>query len=257
MRTYTYLIALLAIGLGWSCQRETLLIPSTPTPAGARLKLVHAAPEAASVDLYVNGQKISAGLPTGASSISAGTGTPTAITFGATFPGLTANYAVVSSGQVPVTLSSPAATTAGSATTVATQTLSLTDGSYYSLLVLGTGTQPQVTLISDEFNTAIDPALFYVRFINLIPNSPAYDLALATGPLITSNVAYQSASPFVGVDISANASFVFRSTGATTSAGTGLTFTGSTAGRVITVVAQGIVGRTGTQAPRLNVYVNR
>ncbi len=257
MRTYTYLIALLAIGLGWSCQRETLLIPSTPVQTGARIKLVHAAPEAASVDLYVNGQKISAGLPTGASSISAGTGTPTAITFGNTFPGSTASYAVISSGQVPITLSSPAATTAGSATTVATQTLSLTDGNYYSLLVLGTGTQPQIKLIPDDFNTATDPALFYVRFINLIPNAPAYDLALASGAIITANVAYQSASPFVGVDLSNNASFVFRSTGTTTSGGTGVTFTGSTAGRVITMVAQGVVGRTGTQAPRINVYVNR
>lgn len=52
-------------------------------------------------------------------------------------------------------------------------------------------------------------------------------------------------------------SFVFRSTGTTTSGGTGVTFTGSTAGRVITMVAQGVVGRTGTQAPRINVYVNR
>lgn len=257
MRTYTYLIALLAIGLGWSCQRETLFVPSTPIPAGVRIKLVHSAPDAAPVDLYVNGQKISAGLPTGASSISAGTGTPTAIAYGNTFPGSTASYAIVSSGQVPITLSSPAATTAGSATTVATQTLSLTDGSYYSLLVLGTGTQPQVKLIPDDFNTATDPALFYVRFINLIPNSPAYDLSLASGAIIASNVAYQSVSPFVGVDLSNNASFVFRSTGTTTSGGPGVTFTGSTSGRVVTIIAQGIVGRTGTQVPRLSVYVNR
>lgn len=257
MRNYTYVLLVLATLIGWSCERESLSIPSTPTPAGARIKLVHTAPEAAPVDLYISDQKISAGLPTGASSISAGTGTPNAITYGNTFPGSTVSYAVVQSGQVPITLSSPAATTAGSATTVATQTLALSDGSYYSLLVFGTGTQPQVKLIPDDFSAATDPNRFYVRFINLIPNAPAYDLALATGTVLTSNVAYQGVSSFVGVDVSNNASFVFRLAGTTTNVSTALTFTSSTAGRVITIVAQGIVGRTGTAAPRLFIYVNR
>ncbi len=256
MRTYTYLIALLAIGLGWSCQRETLFVPSTPIPAGVRIKLVHSAPDAAPVDLYINGQKISAGLPTGASSISAGTGTPTAIAYGNTFPGSTASYAVVQAGQADYMLSTPAATTAGSATTVATQTLSLTDGSYYSLITYGTGAQPQVALLTDDFSAANDPNKFYVRFINIISNGPAYDVALSSGQTIITNVPYQSRSPFTAIDISNNASFVFRATGTTTNIGT-LTFTGSTAGRVFTIIAQGVVGRTGTQAPRLSSYVNR
>ncbi|QJD77008.1 DUF4397 domain-containing protein [Spirosoma rhododendri] len=257
MRNYTYVLLLLATLIGWSCERETLSIPSTPTPAGARIKLVHTAPEAASIDLYINDQKISAGLPTGASSISAGTGTPTAITYGSTFPGSGVSYAVVQSGQVPITLSSPAATTTSSTTTVATQTLTLNEGSYYSLLVFGTGTQPQVKLIPDDFSAANDPSKFYVRFINLIPNAPAYDLALSTGTVLASNIAYQGISSFVGVDVSNNASFVFRLAGTTTNVTTAQTFTSSTSGRVVTIVAQGIFGRTGTAVPRLFIYVNR
>lgn len=256
MRNYTYLLLALAIGLGWSCQRETLFVPSTPTPAGVRIKLIHSAPDAAPIDLYVNGQKISAGLPTGASSISAGTGTPTAITYGNTFPGSTASYAVVPAGQADYRLSSPASTTAGSATTVAAQTLSLTDGNYYSLITYGTGAQPQVTVLTDDFSAATDPSKFYVRFINIVSNGPAYDVALSSGQTIMTNVPYQSRSPFTAVDISNNASFVFRATGTTTNLGT-LTFTGSTAGRVLTIIAQGLVGRTGAQAPRLISYVNR
>jgi hypothetical protein len=258
--TYRFfaLFLLAAAGiLGWSCERNVLTVPSTPTPAGARIKLVHAAPDAPGVNLFVNNQKISAGLPTGASSTSAGTGTPTPIVFGGTFPGSTANYAVVTSGQVSVSLTAPATTTATSATTVYVQSLTLDDQKFYSLLLSGTGPQPEVQLLNDDFSTATDPNKYYVRFINLIPGATAYDLLLSDGTKLVTNVGYKTVSPFIGVDIKNNASFLFRVAGTTTNVTTANTFTGSTSGRVLTIVAQGVVGKTGTLAPKLSLYVNR
>ena len=251
-----FLLAITAL-IGWACERNVLSIPSTPAPTGARIKLVHAAPDAPGVNLYVNNEKVSAGLPTGAISTSAGTGTPAPIAFGTTFPGLTANYAVVTAGQVSVSLTAPATTTATSATTVYAQPLTLEDTKYYSLLLTGTGAQPEVQLVNDDFTSAIDPNKFYVRFINLIPGAPAYDLLLSDGTKLATSVAYKSITPFVGVDIKNNASFLFRVAGSSTNVATAATFTGSTAGRVFTVFAQGVVGKTGTQAPKLTVYVNR
>lgn len=256
-RYFSFLLLVVTTLLGWSCERNVLSLPATPTPAGARLKLVHAAPDAPGLDLFVNNQKISAGLPTGAISTSAGTGSPAPIAFGSTFPGLSANYAVVTAGQVSVSLTAPATTTASSATTVYAQSLTLDDTKYYSLLVVGTGRQPEVQLLPDDFSAATDPGKFYVRFINLIPGSPAYDLALSDGTKLVTNAGYKTVSPFVGVDSKNNASFVFRIAGATTNVTTAYTFTGSTAGRVLTVFAQGIPGKTGVQAPKLNAYVNR
>ncbi|GAB3571673.1 hypothetical protein GCM10027578_30350 [Spirosoma luteolum] len=251
------LVLLLTVLLGWSCERNTLSIPVSPIQSGARIKLVHSAPDAPALELAINGQKVSAGIPTGASSISAGTGVPSSIAYGSTYPGSVSNYAVVPTGQVTAVLSTPAATTAAGMSPVATQMLTLDDSKYYSLLVLGTGAQPQVSLINDDFSAANDPSKFYVRFINLIPGSTAYDLALSSGTVLASNIGYQGVSPFIGVDVSNNASFVFRLAGTTTNVTTALVFSSSTSGRVLTLVAQGVPGKTGAQAPRLISYVNR
>ncbi|GAB3554556.1 DUF4397 domain-containing protein [Spirosoma fluminis] len=256
-RHFSVFLLVMASLLGWSCERNTLTVPSTPVPAGARIKLVHAAPDAPGVNLFINNEKISAAIPTGAISTSAGTGTPAPITFGSTFPGVSANYAIVTSGQVSVSLTAPATTTATSPTTVYAQSLTLDDNKYYSLLLMGTGPQPEVQLLNDDFSSATDPNKFYVRFVNLIPGATAYDLLLSDGTKLVSNVTYKTVSPFVGVDIKNNASFLFRVAGATANVTTALTYTGTTSGRVLTVFAQGVVGKTGTQAPKLTAYVNR
>jgi len=241
--------------VGWSCEKNALTLPDEPVTSGARVKLVHAAPEAPGVDLFVNGTKLSAFTPANASTTSPGT--PVPISFNNTFPGTGANYAVVPVGQTALRVSAPATTTATSATVIYEQTTQLEDNKYYSLLLTGAGLKPEVLLVNDDFSNAIDPNKFYVRFVNLIPNDVKYDLVLSTGTVVIPGAAYKSVSPFVGVDVSNNVSLVLRATGTTANIGTTYTFTSTANGRVLTLFARGLPGKTGAQAPALNGYLNR
>lgn len=239
--------------LSWSCEKNALVLPVETPTGGARIKLIHAAPEAPGVDLFIGGKKYSGFTPAGATTTSPGT--PVPIRYDNTFPAAGNNYTIVPAGASEVTITAPATTTASSATVISTQNLTLDDNKYYSMIVAGDKAKQEVLVVNDDFSVATDPNKFYVRFINLI-SGLNYDLALANGTILAPNLAYKSVSPFVTVDAINNASFVFRLPGTTVNIGT-ITFTSTVNGRVLTVYTRGIVGRTGTVAPGINFYVNR
>ncbi|MEZ0483106.1 DUF4397 domain-containing protein [Fibrella aquatica] len=243
-----------AAALLLSCEKNSLQLPIDPVTSGARLKLVHAAPDLSSLDLLIGGKKFSGFTPVGATATSPGR--PTGIPYNTTFPAAGSNYAIVTPGAQSISLSVPASTTASSATVITTQNLTLEDNKYYSLLVAGAGVQPEVMLVNDVFDGAEEVTKLYVRFINLVPGS-TYDLALNNpNTVLASNLAYKAVSPYTAVDAITGPVFAFRAPGSATNLGT-VTFTSSSAGRAITVFIRGIQGRTGTAAPGLNVYVNR
>jgi hypothetical protein len=244
-----------AVLLSWSCEKNALILPVESVTSGARVKLVHAAPEAPGVDLFIGGKKYSGFTPAGATTTSPGT--PVPIQFNNTFPANGFNYTIVPTGASEVTITAPATTTAGSATVISTQNLTLDDNKYYSLLVAGDKAKQEVLFINDDFSMATDPNKFYVRFINLI-SGLNYDLALTDGTVLVPNLGYKGVSPFMAVDATNNASFVFRLPGTKVNLNTApLTFTSTVNGRVLTVYTRGLVGRTGTVAPAINFYVNR
>lgn len=254
-RLYSLLVLTLTSLLGWSCEKNALTLPDTRVTSGARVKLLHAAPEAPGVDLFIGNTKYSGFTPLGATTTSPGT--PVPISFNNTFPGTGANYAIVPAGPAAVRISAPASTSAGSATVIYEQTVPLDDTKYYSLMLGGAGTKPEVLVVNDDFSTATDPNKFYVRFVNLIPGTTTYDLALSTGMVVVPAAAYKSVSGFIGIDVSNNASLVLRAAGTPTNIGGTYTFTSTANGRVLTLFARGLPGKTGTQAPALNAYVNR
>lgn len=237
-----------------SCEKNTLQLPIDAVTAGARVKVINAAPDLASIDLSLNGKKFTGFTPVGASATSPGT--PTGIPYNNTFPNAGSNYAIVTPGQQAVSISVPASTTAGSATVVNTQNLTFEDNKYYSLFVTGAGAQPEVLLINDNFEGGTDPAKIYVRFINLIAGS-TYDVALTTpNTTLATNLAYKGISPYIAVDAITGPTFAFRLPGSAANVGS-IQFTSSAAGRAVTVFLRGVTGRTGTAAPGINVYVNR
>lgn len=236
-----------------SCAKTTLDLPVTAVSSGARIKLIHAAPDVSGVNLLVSGQKISGFTPSGASTTNPGT--PVPVNYGTTWPGVTAGYAVVTPGQVPVSISAPAATTAGSATVVSEQTLTLEDNRYYSLLLAGTGAKPEVVLLTDDLSQTLDPTKYYVRFINLTTGQN-YDLSTTAGTVLATNVAYKGVSAFVPVDAGVNPAFALRLPGSTANAAS-ITFNSNITGRVLTLIARGVAGKTGAQAPSLTLSVNR
>ncbi|ARK09501.1 DUF4397 domain-containing protein [Fibrella sp. ES10-3-2-2] len=243
-----------AAALLLSCEKNSLQLPIDPIATGARLKLINAAPDVSSIDLFINGAKFSGFTPVGATATSPGRAT--GLPYNNTYPSTGSNYAVVKPGAQAISISIPASTSTSSATVINTQTLNLDDNKYYSLFVAGVGAQPEVFLVNDAFEGVVDPNKLYVRFVNLIPGS-AYDVALTTpNTTLASNLAYKGVSPFVAIDAIAGPTFAFRLPGTAANINT-VQFTSSSSGRAITVFLRGVTGRTGTPAPNINVYVNR
>ena len=237
-----------------SCEKNTLQLPIDPITAGARVKLINVAPDVASINLFVGDKKFSGFTPIGASTTSPGT--PTGVPYNATFPNVGSNYAIITPGSQAISISVPASTTASSATVVATQNLTFEDNKYYSLFVAGAGATPEILLVSDAFEGGSDPGKIYVRFINLIAGSK-YDVALTTpNTTLATNLDYKAVSPFIAVDAITGPTFAFRLPGSTVNVGA-VQFTSSASGRAVTVFLRGVIGRTGTAAPNINVYVNR
>ena len=245
-----------------SCDKNALTIPADVATGGARLKLINAAPDLpGGIELAINGKKVSAFTPSGATATSPGfaVGVP----FNSTFPSTGSNYAIVTPGAVSLSLTSPATTTTASATAIGSSSATLDDNAYYSLFVSGTGVQPETTLLKDDFAQLTASSKVYVRFVNLIPNGPAtgYDLFIlsADGKTITpvaQAITYKGASAFATLDAFTNPTLALRLPGTTANVGT-VTFSNIANGRVLTVFARGLVGRTGTAAASLNLYVNR
>lgn len=251
-KTILYLFSAAAILV--SCEKNSLQLPIDPVAGGARLKLINAAPDIAGIELAIGGKKFSAFTPVGASTTSPGT--PAGLPYNNTFPNTGANYALVTPGQQTITISVPASTSAGSATVINTQNITLEDNKYYSLFVAGTGAQPEVFLVNDDFAGGADPAKFYVRFINLIPAS-TYDLLFTnTNTVLSTDLAYKAVTPFIAVDAVSGPAFAFRAKGATANI-SAITFNNLASGRAATVFLRGVTGRTGTAAPLINFYVNR
>lgn len=245
-----------------SCEKNALNIPADIVTAGARLKVINAAPDLpGGVEVAINGKKFTAFIPSGATASSPGIAV--GLPFGNSYPSTGSNYAIVSPGAQSLSLTSPATSTVNSATAVGTSSATLDDNAYYSLFISGTGVQPETVLLKDDFTQLTSSAKFYVRFVNLIPNAPTgYDLYVlsADGKVATpvaQNIGYKAASPFVTLDAFINPSLVLRAAGSTTNVGATYTFSNLANGRVLTLFARGIVGRTGTAAPAVNGYVNR
>ncbi|KAB7731325.1 DUF4397 domain-containing protein [Rudanella paleaurantiibacter] len=237
----------------FSCEKNALQLPTEPVEAGARLKLIHAAPDLPGIDLLIGGKKFSAFTPVGATTTNPGT--PAGVPYNNTFPGNLANYALVTPGQAAITISTPASTTAGSATVVTEQSITLDDTKYYSLFVAGPTAKPEVLLLTDDFGSALDATKTYVRFINLTSGG-TYDFALSNGTMLAPALAFKGVTSFIAIDPAITPSFVFRAPGTTANLGT-ITLTNTAAGRVITIFTRGVVGRTGTAAPGINLYINR
>lgn len=256
MKHLLYLIASVGLLLA-SCEKNALSIPADLVTSGARLKLINAAPDLpGGIELAINGKKFSANTPSGATATSPGfaVGLP----FSSTFPGTGSNYAVVTPGSVSLSLTSPATTTVASATAIGSTTATLDDNAYYSMFVVGTGTQPETVLIKDELSALSSMSTFYVRFVNLIPGTTTYDVLLADGTtVVAQKVAYKAASPFITVPAVGSQSFLLRASGTTTNLGTTYAYSSANGGRVLTLFARGVTGRTGTAAPALSGYANR
>jgi len=146
----------------------------TADPTISYLRVINASPSLATYNAYFNGSMVnSAALPFGGS----------------------AAYLSYAAGAYSLKF-----TTASSAESLLTKTVTLNASTYYSAYLINKPAALDVYTISDDLSIpSTDKA--YIRFINLSPDAPALDLAKtsATTMLVT-NKAYKSTSGFIAVD---------------------------------------------------------
>jgi len=163
------LFVLIAFTAITSCKKA-----ETTDPTISYLRVINVSPSLATYNAYFNGNMVnSAALPFGGA----------------------VNYLSYAAGAYSLKF-----TTASSAESLLTKTITLNASTYYSSYLINKPAALDVYTIGDDLSIpSTDKA--YIRFINLSPDAPALDLAKtgATTMLVT-NKAYKTASGFIAVD---------------------------------------------------------
>ena len=139
----------------------------------ARVRVVHASPDAPAVDVLVNGN---------------------AAFTNALFKGVT-NYASLPAASysvavVPTGMTEPQ---------VISATLPLEAGKDYTVVALGKLANIEPLVLTDN-NAAPAEGKAHVRFVHASPDAPAVDIAVKGGPAIFSNVAFKGVGDYTPVD---------------------------------------------------------
>ncbi|HEU5300549.1 MAG TPA: DUF4397 domain-containing protein [bacterium] len=189
----------------------------------ARVRVVHASPDAPAVDVLVDGARAIAGLGFKAAS----------------------GYASVPAGRRTFQVF-PAGTAMGTPVIEVAPTLAA--GKDYTVVAFGRLDGITPGLFEDD-NRAPAAGKARIRFIHGSPNAPAVDIAVTGGPVIFRNVAFKAASAYVEVD-AGTYNVEARAAGTSTVA---LAVPGVRleAGRTYTVIAVGLLGET----PALSVVL--
>jgi hypothetical protein len=202
--------------------------PVDPPPAGsARVMVIHASPDAAGVDLYVDNAKVDSGL---------------------TFLENTA-YLTVNAGIriVKVTL-------AGSTTAVIEGPVPVTANGVYSVFATDSVASLTPLLVLDTLTT---PAAgkAHVRFFNLSPNAPPIDITLEDGTVVFGDLAFGEYTGFKPLDAGTH-TLQIRAASASSVVLTLPPVTLIT-GKIYTVYAKGFLGvTTGDQAIGAQIILN-
>ena len=140
----------------------------------ARVRVVHASPDAPAVDVWVNGSIAFSGAP---------------------FKGIT-DYADLDAGTYNVQVVPAGATEP----VVIDADLDLEAGTDYTVVAVGKLENIQPVVLVDD-NSAPAPGMAHVRFMHASPDAPNVDIYVADGgPLLFENVPFGQAFPYVPVD---------------------------------------------------------
>jgi LPXTG-motif cell wall-anchored protein len=139
----------------------------------ARVRVVHASPDAPAVDVWVNG----------------------AIAFSnAPFEGIT-DYAALNAGAYNVQVSPTGATEP----IVIDADLDLAAGTDYTVVAVGLLADIEPLVLVDN-NSAPAAGKAHVRFVHASPDAPAVDIAVTGGPVLFSNVPFKGVGDYLPVD---------------------------------------------------------
>ena len=254
--------------LVWSCGDEKEFFTDISPSSGTKIKFIHAASDAAGVNFFVDGVKVSAAgtsIVPATQAVNIGS-----IAYQGTFPGT--NY-VTLPGTSLVEMIVPtlykADDTIASQTILSKEIITTSEANYTIAFVGITGAFDAI-LIEDDLSVAPTNEKAFVKFANFIHNSTDKLTLKATPPVTTDNptptpiilaqnVGYTEASSFIELPVTGlytnvrihNA--VTDAVVATLVAGSS-TFTGN---NVYTIFARGQIGGTGTKVPGVTRVIDR
>ena len=139
----------------------------------ARVRIVHASPDAPAVDVWVNGAVAFSNAP---------------------FKGIT-DYAKLEPGSYQVQVSPTGATEP----IVIDATLDLAEGTDYTVVAVGQLANIEPLVLVDN-NSAPAAGKAHVRFVHASPDAPAVDIAVTGGPVLFSNVPFKGTGDYLPVD---------------------------------------------------------
>lgn len=180
----------------------------------ARVRIVHASPDAPNVDIWVNGAVAVSDLPFNEAT----------------------DYIPLDAGDYDIAVT-PTGGTAADA--VIEATLTLAAGKDYTVAAVGQVAEIAPIVLEDN-NAAPAAGKAHLRVVHASPDAPAVDIAVAGGPVLIPNLAFPTASDYLPVD-AGTYNLAVRPTGTETSA---LDINGfvADAGTIYTVFATGLVG---------------
>lgn len=166
MKRLFLLAAILALTLGLNSM-------ALAADGQARVRVVHASPDAPAVDVWVNGDVAFSNAP---------------------FKGIT-DYASLdpASYQVQVT------PTGASTPVVIDATLDLAADTDYTVVAVGQLANIEPLVLVDN-NAAPAAGKAHVRFVHASPDAPAVDIAVKGGPVLFENVAFKGVGDYLPVD---------------------------------------------------------
>lgn len=185
----------------------------------AKLRVVHASPDAPAVDVLANGSAILSNVPFFTAS----------------------NYLTVEAKKYTVALN-----LAGTSTQALTADLTLDKATNYTVFATGlaAGTPALQYLVAKDDASLPPTGQIKVRVIHASPNAPAVDV-YANDALVMSNVAFPAAGDYLKVPAG---DYVFKLRAAGAAASSAPAFTSgtvtTTAGKIYTVVARGLLPNT-------------
>lgn len=259
MKNKSLINLLIAAGIAafiTACGTEHDFLSSVQPASGARIKFIHAAPDAPGVALYVNDKKFSGVLTTAPA-------TPGTVTYGNVFPG--SDYATVEAGAAKARLIVPASG-ATAETTVFSGTVPVEADKYYSVFATGLAPTYGALVLEDKIPAFNERQIFF-RIVNLVPGSTA--TATFSGVTLADKVEYGKSGDFTPYNVpdtfkggSIGGSVTIKNEGpGGVAATTTFTFTGYTGGRAVTLVMRGVLPATPTGTSKYPVagtsYFNR
>lgn len=151
-----------------------LALTNTALAAGhAKVRVVHASPDAPAVDVWVNDGVAFSNAP---------------------FKGIT-NYAELAAGTYNVKVVPTGATEP----VVIEADLSLTADTDYTVVAVGQLANIEPLVLVDN-NSTPAAGKAHVRFVHASPDAPAVDIAVKGGPVLFSNVAFKGVGDYLPVD---------------------------------------------------------